>query len=104
MIEGLAELAGDCRKSPESLYEALCTLAHTECQRFSAMLKEGLVILERRLVHNGTALTNEYHSKVLARLARLLALYGQAQAARLGLNIVQPDLELSGTTGNGDES
>jgi hypothetical protein len=68
------------------------------------MLKEGTTLLERRLVHNGTALTNEYHSKVLARLARLLSLYGQAQAARLGLNIVQPqpDLELV-QNGNAEE-
>jgi hypothetical protein len=103
VIEGLAELASDCRKSPESLYEAVCTLAQTEYQRFLVMLKEGLAILERRLVHNGTALTNEYHTRVLGRLAKLLALYGQAQAARLGLNIVQPDLELPCSNGNGDE-
>jgi hypothetical protein len=103
VIEGLAELASDCRKSPESLYEAVCILAQTECQRFSALLKEGPTILERRLVHNGNALTNEYHNKVLGRLTKLLALYGQAQAARLGLNIVQPDLESSGSNGNGEE-
>jgi len=38
---------------------------------------------------NGTPLIHEYHSKVLGRLAKLLNLYGQAQAARLGLNIVE---------------
>ena len=46
--------------------------------------------LELALVRHGTALTNDYHSKVLGRLTKLLGLYGQAQAARLGLNIAQP--------------
>ena len=42
------------------------------------------------MVHNGTSLIHEYHSKVLGRLTQLLNLYGQAQASRLGVNIVQP--------------
>lgn len=106
VISGLAELASDCRKSSEALYEALCSLVQNERQRLSVMLKEGPMLLERRLVHNGTALSNEHHTKVLGRLVKLLALYGQAQAARLGLNIVQqePDLELSDAGGNGEEA
>ena len=51
-------------------------------------------------LHSGTPLIHEYHSKVLGRLAKLLNLYGQAQANRLGLNIVQP---LNGQ-GNGENS
>ena len=43
-------------------------------------------------LHSGTPLIHEYHSKVLGRLAKLLNLYGQAQASRLGLNVVQPAL------------
>ena len=41
------------------------------------------------MVHNGTSLIHEFHSKVLGRLTQLLNLYGQAQASRLGVNIVQ---------------
>jgi hypothetical protein len=53
---------------------------------------QGVPQLERALVHDATPLIHEYHSKVLGRLAKLLNLYDQAQAARLGLNVIQPAL------------
>ena len=49
----------------------------------------------------GTPLIHEYHSKVLGRLAKLLNLYGQAQASRLGLNVIQPaDAHQNGENGD----
>lgn len=105
VIGGLAELASDCRKPPETFFESLRGWAISEAGRLRVMLKDGVSVLERCLCHSSTPLSLEYHLKVQTRLAKLLALYGTVQAARLGLNIVQPqpDLELSGTNGNGED-
>jgi hypothetical protein len=40
------------------------------------------------LVHQGSELVHEYHTKVLGRLIKILNLYGQAQSARLGTSII----------------
>jgi hypothetical protein len=60
-----------------SLYEALYSLAQHEQRRLLVMLKEDSTLLERRLIHNGTALSNEYHSKVLALLPLGLAKFSR---------------------------
>jgi hypothetical protein len=98
--EGLSELAAATGKSVEKILLAVCRQASEQREVAEAALKAGVLKLEIALVQPGTALTNEYHGKVLGRLTKLLALYGQAQASRLGLNIVQP---LNGDNGgNGD--
>jgi hypothetical protein len=88
--EGLSELAAATGKSVEQILFLVCRQASEQRQQSAAALKVGVLKLELALVQHGTALTNEYHSKVLGRLTKLLGLYGQAQASRLGLNIVQP--------------
>jgi hypothetical protein len=88
--EGLAELALATGKSVEKILLAVCKQATEQCQEALEALELGVPQLEHCLVHSGTALIQEYYSKVLNRLAKLLNMYGQAQAARLGLNIVQP--------------
>jgi hypothetical protein len=85
--EGLSELAAATGKSVEKLLLAVCRPASEQREQTEAALKAGVPKLELALVQNGAALINEYHGKVLGRLTKLLALYGQAQAARLGLNI-----------------
>jgi hypothetical protein len=95
--EGLAELSVAVGKSVEQILLAICRQASEQREVAEAALKNGVPKLELALVQHGTALTNEYHSKVLGRLTKLLALYGQAQAGRLGLNIVQP---LNGENGD----
>ena len=97
--EGLSELAAATGKSVEQILLLVCRQASEQRQQSEAALKVGVLKLELALVQHGTALTNEYHSKVLGRLTKLLGLYGQAQAARLGLNIVQP---LNGENGEND--
>jgi hypothetical protein len=76
----------------------VCRQAIEQREQAEAALREGVPKLERALVQYGTGLKNEYHGKVLGRLSKLLSLYGQAQASRLGLNIVQP---LNGENGEG---
>jgi len=66
---------------------AICKQATEQRQEALEALEQGVPQLERCLVHEGTPLIYEYHSKVLRRLAKLLNLYGQAQASRLGLNV-----------------
>jgi hypothetical protein len=97
--EGLSELAAATGKSVEKILLAVCRQASEQREQTEAALKAGVLKLELALVQHGTALTNEYHGKVLGRLTKLLELYGQAQAARLGLNIVQP---LNGENGEND--
>ena len=99
--EGLEELAKATGKSVEKILLAVCRQAAEQRQEFLEALEQGVPQLERCLVHGGTPLIHEYHSKVLGRLTKLLNLYGQAQAARLGLNIVQP-LDAYKNGGNGD--
>jgi hypothetical protein len=88
--EGLSELAAVTGKSVEQILLVVCRQASEQREVAEAALKAGAPKLELALVQHGTALINEYHGKVLSRLTKLLGLYGQAQAARLGLNIVQP--------------
>ena len=84
MQEGLSELAAATGKSVEKLLLAVCRPASEQREQTEAALKAGVPKLELALVQNGAALIKEYHGKVLGRLTKLLALYGQAQAARLG--------------------
>ena len=90
--EGLTELSKATGKWVEKIL--LCVWKQATEQRQEALqaLEQGVPQLERCLVHDGTPLIHEYHSKVLGRLAKLLNLYGQAQAARLGLNVIEPAL------------
>jgi hypothetical protein len=88
--EGLIELSGANGKSVEKILLAVGRQASEQREQSEAALKAGVPKLELALVQHGTALTNEYHGKVLGGSTKLLGLYGQAQAARLGLNIVQP--------------
>jgi len=88
--EGLTELSKATGKSVEKILLFVCKQAAEQRQEALEALEQGVPQLERCLVHDGTPLIQEYHSKVLGRLAKLLNLYGQAQAARLGFNIVQP--------------
>ena len=98
--EGLSELAAATGKSVEQILLVVCRQASEQREVAEAALNAGVPKLELALVQHGTALINEYHGKVLGRLTKLLGLYGQAQAARLGLNIVQP---VNGDNGeNGD--
>jgi len=90
--EGLTELGKATGKSVEKLLLAVCKQATEQRQEALEALEQGVPQLERCLVHSGTPLIHEYHSKVLGRLAKLLNLYGQSQAARLGLNVIQPAL------------
>ena len=83
-------MAAATGKSVEQILLAVCRQASVQREQAEAAVKGGVPKLELALVQSGTALINEYHGKVLGRLTKLLALYGQAQAARLGLNIVQP--------------
>jgi hypothetical protein len=97
--EGLSELAAATGKSVGQILLVVCRQASEQREQTEATVKAGVLKLELALVQHGTALTNEYHSKVLGRLTKLLALYGQAQAARLGLNIVQ---SVNGENGEND--
>jgi hypothetical protein len=90
VIEGLSELAADCGKSVQRLLESLGEWALSRHQHLSSTLSHGTPVLERALVHEGSALVHEYHTKVLGRLIKILGLYGQAQSARLGTNIIAP--------------
>ena len=97
-MEGLARATG---KSVEKILLAVCKQAAEQRQEALEALEQGVPQLERCLVHSGTPLIHEYHSKVLGRLAKLLNLYGQAQAARLGLNVIQPvDAHQNGENGD----
>jgi hypothetical protein len=98
--EGLSELAAATGKSVEQILLAVCRQAARQREAAETALKTGVQKLELALVQEGTALTNEYHSKVLGRLTKLLGLYGQAQAARLGLNIIQPVSDANGRNGD----
>jgi hypothetical protein len=98
--EGLEELSEATDKTVETILLAVCRSATRQREQMEVVLKAGVPKLELALVQYGTALTNEYHSKVLGRLTKLLALYGQAQAARLGLNIVQPVGSENGENGD----
>jgi len=97
----LEELAKATGKSVEKILLAVCKQAAEQRGEALEALEQGVPQLERCLVHSGTPLIHEYHSKVLGRLAKLLNLYGQAQAARLGLNIVEP-LDAHHNGENGD--
>jgi hypothetical protein len=88
--EGLGELAAATGKALEKILLAVCRQAAQEREQTQAALKEGVQKLECSLVQYGTPLIHTYHTQVLGRLAKLLSLYAQMQAARLGLNIVQP--------------
>ena len=88
--EGLEKPAKSAGKSVERILLAVCKQAAEQRGEALEALEQGVPQLERCLVHDGTPLIHEYHSKVLGRLAKLLNLYGQAQAARLGLNVIQP--------------
>jgi hypothetical protein len=99
--EGLEELAKATGKSVEKILLCVCKQATEQRGEALEALEQGVPQLERALVHDGTPLIHEYHSKVLGRLAKLLNLYGQAQAARLGLNIVEP-VDGHHNGGNGD--
>ena len=88
--ERLTSLSEASGTSVEKILLAVCKQAAEERQEAEEALDQGVGQLERALVHNGTSLIHEYHSKVLGRLTKLLNLYGQAQASRLGVNIVQP--------------
>jgi hypothetical protein len=88
--EGLTELSKAAGKPVEKILLCVCKQATEQPQEALEALEQGVPRLEHCLVHNGTPLIHEYHSKVLGRLAKLLNLYGQAQAARLGLNVIQP--------------
>ena len=88
--EGLTSLSKVSGKPVEKILLAVCKQAAEERQKAEQALAQGVGQLERTLVHDGTPLIHEYHSKVLGRLTKLLNLYGQAQASRLGVNIVQP--------------
>jgi hypothetical protein len=88
--EGLAEVAKATGKSVEKILLAVCKQATEQRQEVLEALEQGVPQLERCLVHDGTPLIQEYYGKVLGRLAKLLNLYGQAMAARLGLDLVQP--------------
>jgi hypothetical protein len=101
--EGLAELARASGKPVEKILLAVCKQAAEQREEALEALQQGVAQLERCLVHSGTPLIHEYYSKVLGRLAKLLNLYGQAQAARLGLNIVEP-LDAHHNGDNGDVS
>ena len=94
--EGLEELSKATDKTVETILLAVCRQVTRQREQMEAVLKVGVPKLELALVQYGTALTHEYHTKVLNRLTKLLGLYGQAQAARLGLNIIQP------VNGNGE--
>jgi hypothetical protein len=99
--EGLAEIAGAIGKSVEKILLFVCKQAAEQHQQVDEALKLGVPQLERCLVHSGTPLIHDYYSKVLNRLGKLLNMYGQAQAARLGLNIVQPiDAHQNGENGD----
>jgi hypothetical protein len=88
-LEDLAKATG---KSVEKILLCICKQATEQRQEALEALEQGVPQLERCLLDDGTPLIHEYHSKVLGRLAKLLNLNGQAQAARLGLNVVQPAL------------
>jgi hypothetical protein len=88
--QGLEELAKATGKSVEKILLCVCKQATEQRGVALEALEQGVPQLERCLVHDGTPLIHEYHSKVLGRLAKLLNLYGQAQASRLGLNVIQP--------------
>ena len=85
-VTSLSKASG---KSVEKILLAVCKQAAEDRQEAEEALDQGVGQLERTLVHDGTPLIHEYHSKVLGRLTKLLNLYGQAQASRLGVNIVQ---------------
>ena len=98
--EGLAEVSKAAGKSVEKILLCVCKQAAEQRQETLEALEQGVPQLERCLVQAGTPLIHEYHSKVLGRLAKLLNLYGQAQAARLGLNVVEPvDAHQNGENG-----
>jgi hypothetical protein len=88
----LEELGKATGKSVEKILLAVCKQAAEQRQEALEALEQGVPQLERCLVHDGTPLIHEYYSKVLGRLAKLLNLYVQVQAAKLGLNVVQPAL------------
>src|SRR5215813_13578840 len=99
--KGLTDLSKATGKSVEKILLVVCKQAAEQRQETLEALEQGVPQLERCLVHNGTPLIHEYHSKVLGRLAKLLNLYGQGQAARLGLNIVEPvDAHENGANGD----
>ena len=75
---GNVKVAG---KSVEKILLAICKQATEQRQEALEVLEQSVPQLERCLVHEGTPLIYEYHSKVLGRLATLLNLYGQAQAS-----------------------
>jgi hypothetical protein len=88
--EGLGELATATGKALEKILLAVCRQAATEREQAQVALKEGVQKLECSLVQYSTPLIQTYHTQVLGRLAKLLSLYGQMQANRLGLNFVEP--------------
>jgi hypothetical protein len=88
--ERLISLSEASGKSVEKILLAVCKQAAEERQEAEEALDQGVGQLERTLVHDRTLLIHEYHSKVLGRLTKLQNLSGQAQASRLGVNIVQP--------------
>ena len=97
----MEELAKATGKSVEKIFLCVCKQAAEQRQEALEALEQGVPQLERCLVHEGTALIHEYYGKVLERLAKLLNLYGQAQAARLGLNVVEPvDAHQNGENGD----
>jgi hypothetical protein len=87
--EGLESFSKTSGKSVEKILLAVSKQAAKERPEAEEALDQGVGQLERTLVHDGTTLNHEYHSKVLGRLTKLLKLYGQAQGSRLGVNIVQ---------------
>jgi hypothetical protein len=103
VIEGFTELATDCGKSVEKLVESLLEWTLSEHDRLASTLKDGTPVLERALVHQGSALVHEYHTKVLGRLIKILNLYGQAQSARLGTNIISTPAEELVHSVNGED-
>jgi hypothetical protein len=97
--EGLTQLSKAAGKSVEKILLSVCKQVAEQRQEALEALEEGVPQLERCLVHSGTALTEEYDTKVQNRLAKWLSLYGQLRAARLGLDLVQP-IEANGANGD----
>ena len=76
--------------SVERILLPVCKQTAEQRQEALEALGQGVPQLERVLVRAGTPLIQEYHNRLVNRLAKLLNLYGQAQAPRLGLNVFQP--------------
>src|SRR5262245_24832292 len=73
--KGLTDLSKATGKSVEKILLAVCKQAAEQRQEALEALEQGVPQLERCLVHDGSPLIHEYHSKVLGRLAKLTEMF-----------------------------